>query len=261
MLSELDTALKQISLADLADPSDGKFFYPVDKRRTRENTKAMQQAEKHLDEFWENLDKQLMRRTDLSRHEAFRRLLSAPRILRRTPDWIEPDSAVRPEDCHPVEELCRPFSQLYLELEHRTQSTIDSGNVVLPKAKIKTRGVPLRTQPSVEGPPALAEQGDIPDIQPTFTVDKRALKVFSTLFYKPSRTSQPGEVPWNDFLHGMRATGFAVEKLYGSVWQFTPSTLDVERSIQFHEPHPRCEDSIQDCTSYGLAFDASVPVA
>jgi hypothetical protein len=238
VLSELDTALKQISSADLADPSDGKFFYPVDKRRTRENTKAMQQAEKHLDVFWEHLDKQLMRRTDLSRHEAFRRLLSAPRILRRTPDWIEPDSAVRPEDCHPVEELCRPFSQLYLELEHRTQSTIDSGNAVLPKAKIKTRGVPLRTQPSVEGPPALAKQGDIPDIQPTFTVDKRALKVFSTLFYKPSRTSQPGEVPWNDFLHAMRAAGFAVEKLYGSVWQFTPSTLDVERSIQFHEPHP-----------------------
>lgn len=36
----------------------------------------------------------------------------------------------------------------------------------------------------------------------------------------------------------MSSTGFAIEKLYGSVWQFTPSDLDVERSIQFHEPHP-----------------------
>jgi hypothetical protein len=237
---ELDTALKQITLADLADPSDGRFFYPVDKRRTRENTEAMQKAERRLDKFWEMLDKQLMRKADLSQHEAFRRLLSAPRILRRTPNWVEPDPAVRPEDGRgdTADELCRPFSQLYSELEHRTQSTVDSGNVVPPKAKIKTRGAPLTTQPSVEEPPALAEQGDIPDIQPTFTVDKRALKVFSTLFYKPSRASQPGEVPWNDFLHAMRATGFAVEKLYGSVWQFTPSTLDVERSIQFHEPHP-----------------------
>jgi hypothetical protein len=36
----------------------------------------------------------------------------------------------------------------------------------------------------------------------------------------------------------MGTTAFTVEKLYGSVWQFTPRNLDVERSIQFHEPHP-----------------------
>ncbi|PYI03682.1 hypothetical protein BO78DRAFT_463113 [Aspergillus sclerotiicarbonarius CBS 121057] len=77
-----------------------------------------------------------------------------------------------------------------------------------------------------------------PDVQPTFTVDRRAYKVFTTLFYVPSRTSQPGEVPWTDFLHAMASTGFSMEKLYGSVWQFTPQRLDVERGIQFHEPHP-----------------------
>ena len=68
-------------------------------------------------------------------------------------------------------------------------------------------------------------------------MDKRAYKVFSTLFYKPSRSSQPGEIAWTDFLHAMGVTGLSVEKLYGSVWQFTPTTLDVERGIQFHEPH------------------------
>ncbi|KEF56708.1 uncharacterized protein A1O9_06897 [Exophiala aquamarina CBS 119918] len=36
----------------------------------------------------------------------------------------------------------------------------------------------------------------------------------------------------------MASIGFAAEKLYGSVWHFTPLRLDVERSIQFHEPHP-----------------------
>lgn len=36
----------------------------------------------------------------------------------------------------------------------------------------------------------------------------------------------------------MSSTGFAPQKLYGSIWQFTPVNLDVERSIQFHEPHP-----------------------
>lgn len=70
------------------------------------------------------------------------------------------------------------------------------------------------------------------------TVDGRAFKVFRTLFHNPRVTSTPGEVPWADFLHAMASMGFAAEKLYGSVWQFQPTRLDVERSIQFHEPHP-----------------------
>jgi hypothetical protein len=37
----------------------------------------------------------------------------------------------------------------------------------------------------------------------------------------------------------MASTGFRIEKLYGSVWQFSPTSLDVERSIHFHEPHPK----------------------
>lgn len=40
------------------------------------------------------------------------------------------------------------------------------------------------------------------------------------------------------FLHAMSVTGFGIEQLYGSAWQFTLSKLDVERTIQFHEPHP-----------------------
>jgi hypothetical protein len=42
-----------------------------------------------------------------------------------------------------------------------------------------------------------------------------------------------------DFLHAMASTGFVGQKLYGSVWHFQPTRLDVERSIQFHEPHPK----------------------
>ena len=76
------------------------------------------------------------------------------------------------------------------------------------------------------------------DRRPTFMVDSRALKVFRTLFFHSAVTSTPGEVSWNDFLHAMTSVGFSAEKLYGSVWHFQPSKLDVERSIQFHEPHP-----------------------
>lgn len=61
--------------------------------------------------------------------------------------------------------------------------------------------------------------------------------MFRTLFFDPEVTSTPGLIPWNDFLYAMAATGFKIEKLYGSVWQFTPTKLDVERGIHFHEPH------------------------
>ena len=47
---------RQTSYARLGDPSDGKFYYPVDRRRTTENTEAMRQAESKLDMFWKRID-------------------------------------------------------------------------------------------------------------------------------------------------------------------------------------------------------------
>jgi hypothetical protein len=35
----------------------------------------------------------------------------------------------------------------------------------------------------------------------------------------------------------MASTGFKAEKLADSKWQLTPTKLDVEGGIQFHEPH------------------------
>ncbi|SCV61297.1 uncharacterized protein FFFS_15866 [Fusarium fujikuroi] len=77
------------------------------------------------------------------------------------------------------------------------------------------------------------------DAQPIFSVDARALRVFRTLFFNPEVTSTPGSIPWGDFLHAMASTGFQIEKLYGSVWQFSPTILGIERGIHFHEPHPK----------------------
>lgn len=54
----------------------------------------------------------------------------------------------------------------------------------------------------------------------------------------PNVTSMPCEVASPGFLHVMTLAGILAEKLYGCVWQFKPTQLDVERGIQFHEPHP-----------------------
>jgi len=221
-------------LSKLGAPSEGRFFYPVEKRRTRETTEAMRRAERNVDEFWANVDRFLVNKAGISQHQAVRHLLSDNRILRRTPEWVE-NLEIERRDVHSPEDLCKPLSQLYFELEHRTQSTRSPEEESLRKSKVKTRGTAQVVElPTKVVPEAISEV----DVEPSFTVDKRTFKVFSTLFYTPSRTSQPGEIAWTDFLHAMGSVGFGIEKLYGSVWQFTLGSLDVERSIQFHEPHP-----------------------
>ena len=221
------------AITSLGTPSGGRFHYPVDRRRTSKNTEAMRQAENHLDAFWAAVDGVLVRKNAIS--PRLRQLLSR-QVLRRTPEWVEPTKDSKPEmSPADIDTLTKPLSELQFQLEQSTEGTISREKPPAPKTKAKTRGV---AQPVEDVPePELLDRHK-PDVQPTFTVDKRALKVFKTIFFTPSTSLQPGEVAWGDFLHAMISTGFTAEKLYGSAWQFTPKKLDVERSIQFHEPHP-----------------------
>lgn len=170
--------------------------------------------------------------TELGTIRAFRRLQSEGRTLRRTPDWIEPLPAEKRQEG--TEDLSMPLSQNQFKLENRTERTIIRSQDQQSRTKTKTRGTAIQPDPTTATAPATDTTA-----QTLFTVDKRAHKVFLTLFYQPSRSSQPGEIPWTDSLHAMGMVGFSTEQLYGSVWQFTPTTrLNIERGIQFHEPHP-----------------------
>lgn len=224
---------------DLGDISGGRFAYPMEKRRTKENVELLQCAEANLDTFWARIDQLIYARAGNLDGTAVRRLLAQPRILQRTPDWVEPlKGPSKTTATRDLDTLNKPLSTLYsglspggdpgssTKLENRT-----------PKAKTKTRGPIKPPSPATRSSPP--EESNPTDLQPTLAVDARALKVFRTLFFDHSPTAMPGEVSWTDFLHALTSTGFAAEKLYGSVWQFRPTALDVERSIQFHQPHPR----------------------
>lgn len=105
------------------------------------------------------------------------------------------------------------------------------------KRKKKSRKVQHKPQTQVQS--ALPKAGHQTDHTPSIIhVDKRALNTFHTLFFRPTHSAQPGEISWNDFLHAMANAGFASEKLQGSAWHFRPSSCNVDRHIQFHEPHP-----------------------
>lgn len=229
--SKLSRATKQ------GDPSDNKFFYPVEKRRTRENTEILRQSEQNLDNFWATIDGLMHAQCGNLGGTAVRQLLTQPHILKRTAEWFDvPVSGVeksvlpRPSGLS-IDAIYKSVYTPYLPSDKPSQINIPA------KTKTKTRGEPSRENsfsaaaPIVES--AVPEQVSIP-------VDARALKVFRTLFFDPAVTSSPGEVSWNDFLYAMTSTGmFAAEKLYGSVWQFQRIDGDDQSRIQFHEPHPR----------------------
>lgn len=247
VLRDTSTLTRVVSLGE---PSGGKFTYPVAKRRTKENVEALRKAESHLDAFWASIDRVMFAKAGDLRDTAVRNLLSQSRILQRTREWVEPEKttpAVAAQDKVGEADLYasyQPISQVYSGISARTI------NVVQPKPKAKTRGTPRPPEELVSEAKTVLQPNPA-DRQPMFSVDARALKVFRAIFFNPAVTSSPGEVPWNDFLHSMNSVGFTAMKLYGSVWQFQPSRLDVERSIQFHEPHPRGKLPFTTARRYG----------
>jgi hypothetical protein len=145
----------------------------------------------------------------------------------------------------PMKEAKASVAEQQYELELRTQRTIGGDEKAKPKDKAKRRGIAR-----AEAHPADATDAPNPDVQ-IFTVNKRVYKVFMALFHSPLSPDRPGEIAWLDFLHAMAATGFMFEKLYGSVGQFTPTQLDVERAINFHEPHPEKKMPLRMARRYG----------
>jgi hypothetical protein len=221
----------RMDIVRLGIPDGNKFYYPVEKRRTKENVEAMRSAERNLDAFWSAVDSSMRTRLGSKvKSSNLWQLLSKSKILQRTPEWVDKDK--------PVKQQFMPLSDIYFDLELRTERTIDRTSRaarIPPEKKKKTKGVPAISAPATE---AAAPTDEHLDTHVTYQLDPRALKVFRTIFYTPSPNATPGEVAWTDFLHAMVSAGFAPEKLQGSAWHFKPTKLDIERSIQFHELHP-----------------------
>lgn len=204
-------------------PLDGRFSYPVDKRRTEENIASLRKAESNLDAFWLDQDRLMESNNPKFTGTFVHTLLTQPRALQRTPVWVEP---IKNRPTRNVEDLSMPVSQLYVDHQHRTQQ-INSRDapILAPKAKVKTHGV-AKVQTSPTNARANIRDLDQPnptDPQPQIFVDERALKVFSTLFFNPSISATPGEVKWKAFRHAFSSIGFTTEKLHGSAWRFSPT--------------------------------------
>lgn len=238
-LKDLSNMMQAVEVGDI---SSGKLAYPIDKRRTKENVAVLRRSEASLDAFWAFVDKLVYAKVGTLEEQAERgtlnesavsRILSQSRAIQRTPEWVEPTKQPKTTTAQATVSDTKTIDKSMSSLVLGPSSTKPQ-----PASKIKTK-----TRGTADA--ALAEEvpEDDPaadDDEPTaFQVDARTLRVFRTLFHDPSAAGSQGELPWQDFLHAMTSVGFAAEKLYGSVWQFRPVSLDADRSIQFHEPHPR----------------------
>ncbi|KAI2618753.1 hypothetical protein GGR54DRAFT_604445 [Hypoxylon sp. NC1633] len=233
-----------VAIGQLGDPSGGRFQYPVGKRQNKANVETLRRSEANLDAFWNAVDDMLYRKAGSLDGTAYKQVLSQPRFLQRTPEWVEPAARKEEKPNHSPQqsngsyEYVPPSSRLFEGTGTASSARAEALTSRAGKIKVKRRGV-LGPESTSENDIAPSAPGSLADTQPTFKVDSRALKVFRIVFFDPAANTTAGEVAWRDFLHAMDSTGFTAQKLYGSVWHFQPAKLDVERSIQFHEPHPR----------------------
>lgn len=239
-LGAFSNEANMIYATKLSDVSEGKLPYPIDKRRTKENVEIMRRSEAKLDKFWAIVDETIQSAMGTTPDgSAHLPLFSQPRVIQRTPEWVEPVNQPKGQASGPTtntdsEAIYKPMSTLYIGPSNSKAEDVESE---APKVKTKTRGT-TDTSLSSSSDKASAD-ADPSDPHPIFLVDARTLKVIRTIFHDPSAAAPQGELPWQDFLHALTSVGFTAEKLYGSVWQFRPVSLDIDRSIQFHEPHPR----------------------
>lgn len=151
----------------------------------------MRHAEANLDAFWAQVDRTMSNRSGT----AVGRLLAKPRLLKRTPEWSPTPKTGEP--ARSVQDLARPLSELYLDLEQRTsRKPSETTATTSRKGKLKTRGTPH--DPAQIDDPNQRRQQRQPSTAATTTepinaVDARALKVFRTHFLRPGRAARsPG---------------------------------------------------------------------
>ncbi|CAH0044960.1 unnamed protein product [Clonostachys solani] len=245
---------KIMQAAKLCDPSDKKLEYPTSGRRTKETTETMRRAEETLEYFWVQIDKIIQKECSELDRFAFWRMLSQPRHIQRTPEWVDPKTkqakASQVNNVDAVDMIYRPLSNLFIGHQDQGQSR-HARDKAKTKTKTKTKGQPSENQH--EASLAIDVQAMAPPVAdlPSIPVDARSLKVFRTVFYNPNVTSTPGMLAWTDFVYAMTSTGlFSAEKSQGSAWQFHRVDSNL-RGVQFHEPHPDPKLPFETARHYG----------
>ncbi|KAL5321494.1 hypothetical protein ACEPPN_009453 [Leptodophora sp. 'Broadleaf-Isolate-01'] len=111
--------------------------------------------------------------------------------------------------------------------------------VLPPKTKPKTRGIPDGFVPESNSPP----EPEKPQSRITVAVNKRALSVFKAMFPGNNPEDRSKAVDWDTFVHAMAEEGvgfIARHSAGGSAYTFEPNEKSLwfgKGAISFHKPH------------------------
>ena len=253
-------------IGEKGDPTDGKFFYPNDKKRTRESVRTMQLAEYNLDEFWKEVDQLYALQSEIL-HPSLQPFLEQDKMLSRISGLV---NMVEPNEfkaLSSVEQIRKPLSATYFDLMQKSKQASSTtkakkkGNARChPSNQIQDDAQCLNSKTNIGTPSSLLEpfaestaadqipasptQGRPSNSSTTVYLNKRAYRVFSTLLSSSDRSQTPSEIAWPDFLHAMVSVGFAPEKFGGSAWLFH-AKKGLEHTILFHEPWPAGKMSVR----------------
>ncbi|KAL9035524.1 MAG: hypothetical protein Q9180_004816 [Flavoplaca navasiana] len=225
------------------------FDYPSDKPRTAANTAKMHRAEQALDHFWEQVDQHFARKTGKTLKELEENKI-LHRDIERTPEWEY--LSTHSNEKAPISEVkCEADAALaLLDLQERTESTVDKSQILDARRKVKTRNAAILNAEIRNPTTATEDSGDTSNIEVVkIKLKKKAYKaafpVFAKIFGKPVINELSGKlveelsgkISWHQFITAMSRAGFGAEKLQGSCWLFSSD----DRSIMFHEPHPESD--------------------
>lgn len=214
-------------------PSLVDFSYPCDQRQSRKNAIAMWKAERNLDIFWKEVDRQYEEKMGRTLDKAFAYRFSARHELERTPEWIEPLEDMFMENKGKQKANPKSKDLGKAQSDFKLEDKNSSIKIVIDEVGVDD----IVSDLSQENP----SNGKRP-IKARIKLDQTAFRAFKALFYTPLELDRPGDMAWKDFLHFMSAMRFSPFKLYGSSWHFEHSEV---RYIQFHEPLPSSTVSLR----------------
>ncbi|EMD00144.1 hypothetical protein BAUCODRAFT_145454 [Baudoinia panamericana UAMH 10762] len=223
--------------------SDECWRYPANKRASKANNEQMRRAETTLHKYWKQLGQEVLLKGGEDILEVFREHGLKSRKLYRTPKWKDP-LILPPPPSAPTPRTVLQQRDINTPAPATPTKVFDTPKT---KLKVKTRGTPTALQDAVKDDTSSDVEEEPSKPLRTVKISKRHFRVFSALL--PASTAeehQRTEVAWDELLRAMDSIGLKPEKLYGSVWSFTPSPIkdgeceegkvDVTRPIQFHEP-------------------------
>ncbi|KAH8726470.1 hypothetical protein GQ44DRAFT_726042 [Phaeosphaeriaceae sp. PMI808] len=250
-LGRNEPKMDSIVAPSLGNPADGKFYYPEDDAESKPTVDARRKAELNLDRFWRYVDNASRKITGASQHATVQKFFLESGPMQRTAPWQGPTEPTK--NTHRNSHEYHPLSEVYHDTSKEITGNFDrlaigSSSNSNNKGKEKTRGTAAPTEDVAQQAPQPAEATTE---KPIFRVDKNSMVVFRMLFPSQNVGELRRSIRWAEFVNALTKLGFSAEQLHGSAWQFSPKTLQLERGIQFHMPHPEGEVSLQLARRFG----------